>query len=226
MDLIRASLIIQIGPVSGNNAMGMAMNLNDTTVVILAGGQARRMGGEDKGLIRLGDRPLIEYIIAALKHQAGTLIINANRHHADYARYGFAVVADEEAGFRGPLAGMASALTRIDTDYMATVPCDSPFIPPDLVARLLEALLREAADISVAHDGRRMQPVFCLLKRSLGPALNDYLGAGGRKIDHWFARHKLACADFSDRPGAFANINTPLDIEQARARLGLAEDAG
>ena len=205
--------------------MRMAMNLNDTTVVILAGGRARRMGGEDKGLIRLGDRPLIEYMIAALKRQARTLMINANRHHADYARYGFAVIADEEARFHGPLAGMASAITRIDTDYMATAPCDSPFIPPDLVARLLEALLREAADISVAHDGQRMQPVFCLLKRSLGPALNDYLSGGGRKIDHWFARHKLACADFSDQPGAFANINTPADIEQARARLGLAEDA-
>lgn len=201
------------------------MNLNDTTAVILAGGRARRMGGQDKGLIRLGDRPIIEYIIAALEHQAKTLIINANRHRADYAGYGFKVIADERAGFCGPLAGMAGAMNIIDTDYLATAPCDSPFIPPDLVARLSEALLREAADISVAHDGRRTQPVFCLLKRSLGPSLNDYLGAGGRKIDHWFARHKLACADFSDRPGAFANINTPADIEQALARLGLEKDA-
>lgn len=205
--------------------MRMAMNLNDTTVVILAGGRARRMGGQDKGLIRLGGRPIIEYIIAALEHQAKTLIINANRHRAEYAGYGFKVIADERTGFCGPLAGMAGAMNIIDTDYMATAPCDSPFIPPDLVARLSEALLREAADISVAHDGRRMQPVFCLLKRSLGASLNDYLGAGGRKIDHWFARHKLACADFSDRPGAFANINTPADIEQALARLGLEKDA-
>lgn len=201
------------------------MNLNDTTAVILAGGRARRMGGQDKGLIRLGGRPIIEYIIAALEQQAKTLIINANRHRAEYAGYGFKVIADERAGFCGPLAGMAGAMNIIDTDYLATAPCDSPFIPPDLVARLSEALLREAADISVAHDGRRMQPVFCLLKRSLGPSLNDYLGAGGRKIDHWFARHKLARADFSDRPGAFANINTPADIEQAMAKLGLEKDA-
>ena len=201
------------------------MNLNDTTAVILAGGRARRMGGQDKGLIRLGGRPIIEYIIAALEHQAKTLIINANRHRADYASYGFKVIADERAGFCGPLAGMAGAINIIDTDYMATAPCDSPFIPPDLVARLSKALLREAADISVAHDGRRAQPVFCLLKRSLGPSLNDYLAGGGRKIDHWFGRHKLARADFSDRPGAFANINTPADIEQARARLGLEKDA-
>ena len=201
------------------------MNLNDTTAVILAGGRARRMGGQDKGLIRLGGKPIIQYIIAALEHQAKTLIINANRHRAEYAGYGFKVIADERAGFCGPLAGMAGAMHIIDTDYMATAPCDSPFIPPDLVARLSEALLREAADISVAHDGRRMQPVFCLLKRSLGASLNAYLGAGGRKIDHWFARHKLARADFSDRPGAFANINTPADIEQALARLGLEKDA-
>ena len=197
----------------------MGINLNNITAVILAGGRARRMGGQDKGLIRLGGKAMIEYIIAALERQAGTLIINANRHRADYAGYGFNVVADELSGFHGPLAGMASAGKIIESDYMATAPCDSPFIPADLIARLFDALQGEAADISVAHDGERMQPVFCLLKTALRQSLNDYLDGGGRKIDRWFARHKLAIADFSDRPETFANINTPGDIKAALAKL-------
>ncbi len=189
------------------------------TGVILAGGQARRMGGQDKGLIRLDDKPMIEIIIDIFRPQTATLIINANRNHDVYARYGFNIVADELSGFCGPLAGMASALRVINTDYIVTTPCDSPFIPIDLVHRLAAALAHESADISVAHNGDRMQPVFCMLKKTLRQSLHDYLASGERKIDRWFAQHKYAIADFSDKPETFYNINTRTDIENAVARL-------
>jgi molybdopterin-guanine dinucleotide biosynthesis protein A len=196
------------------------MNINsDVTGVILAGGQARRMGGKDKGLIRLNDKPMIEYIIAAFKPQTSKLLINANRNHEVYSSYGIEIIADNLSGFCGPLAGMASALQTIKTEYMVTAPCDSPFIPADLVQRLATAIENESADISVAHNGDRIQPVFCMLKKSLAQSLNGYLAKGERKIDRWFEQHNYAVADFSDVPTTFDNINTPEDIENALSRV-------
>jgi molybdenum cofactor guanylyltransferase len=192
---------------------------SDVTGVILAGGQARRMGGQDKGLIMLNDKPMIEIIINTFKPQTAKLIINANRNHDHYSQYGLEIVADELSGFCGPLAGMASALQTINTDYMVTAPCDSPFIPVDLVQRLADALENKSTEISVAHNGERIQPVFCMIKKTLLESLNDYLAAGERKIDRWFEQHNYAIADFSDKPETFENINTPEDIEIALSRL-------
>jgi len=196
----------------------MTINTN-ITGVILAGGQARRMDGQDKGLIMLNDKPMIEYIIDAFKPQASKLIINANRNHELYSKYGLDIVADELSGFCGPLAGMASALQTIEDNYMVTVPCDTPFIPIDLVQRLTNALKNESAEISVAHNGDRIQPVFCMINKSLQQSLNDYLASGERKIYRWFEQHNYAIADFSDVPETFDNINTPEDIQNALSRL-------
>lgn len=191
----------------------------DVTGVILAGGQARRMGGEDKGLIMLNDKPMIEYIIAALKPQTSKIIINANRNHDIYSQYGFEIVEDDLSGFCGPLAGMSSSLQVIKTEYLVTAPCDTPFIPGDLIQRLALALEDKQADISVAHNGERIQPVFCMLKKNLTESLENYLASGERKIDRWFEQHNYAVADFSDAPATFDNINTPDDIEHAQLKL-------
>lgn len=199
----------------------MRINKDDITGVILAGGQARRMGGEDKGLIMLSNKPMIEYIIDAFKPQTGTLIINANRNHEQYSKYGLEIITDELSGYCGPLAGMASALQTVKTDYIVTAPCDSPFVPNDLVERLSHAFEDNNVEISVAHNGERMQPVFCILKKSLQQSLSDYLDSGERKIDRWFKQHQLAIADFSDIPETFDNINTPEDIENALSKLNL-----
>ncbi len=193
----------------------MPVETDNITAVILAGGRARRMDGRDKGLIMLADKPMIEYLIETLRTQVPKVIINANQNHAAYGRYGLEIVTDELSGFCGPLAGMASALQKIDTEYMVTAACDSPFVPPDMVKRLSEALEKSGADISVAHNGEGIQPVFCLLKKSLLGSLNDYLAAGHRKIDHWFGQHHCTIADFSDVPSTFDNINTPEDLENA-----------
>jgi len=191
--------------------MNTAIPTGDITGIILAGGKARRMGGEDKGLITLQDKPMIDYIIAALEPQVGKLIINANRNPERYSTYGLPVVADILGDYFGPLVGMATGMHTTDKPYIVTVPCDSPFIPNTLVETLYRTLHDKQADISVAHDGTRMQPVFALLRCELLPSLLAYLETGGRKIDSWYSQHHTALADFSGSPDTFMNLNTPAD---------------
>jgi len=181
------------------------------TGVVLAGGMARRMGGQDKGLVPFGGRPLVEWVIEALAPQVKGLVINANRNRDVYAAYGHPVIADEIEGFQGPLAGFASAMAAVDTPWIATLPCDGPFPAPDLVERLCAALAGQEAEIAVATDGERMQPVYALMPVALAPSLHRFLERGERKIDRWYAKHRVALADFSDRPNAFANINSAED---------------
>lgn len=196
-----------------------SLDKNTVTGVILAGGEARRMGGQDKGLIQIAGKPMIEYILDAIAGQVNTVIINANRNQDRYRCYGYPVIGDEFEGFNGPLAGMASCMGKINTELMLTVPCDSPYIPEDLAKRLYRQLREKHADISAAHDGKRIQPVFALMKCNLLSSLLDYLNQGDRKIDRWFGQHHLAVTDFSDKPETFININTPEDIEQIEATL-------
>ena len=189
------------------------------TGVILAGGQARRMGGQDKGLIELAGSPMIEHILEAIVPQVGKVIINANRNQDIYSHYGYPVIADEFDDYFGPLAGMVSCMRKITTPYMVTVPCDSPFIPRDMVERLYMRMIHEDAEISVAHDGERIQPVFVLLKNTLLDSLLDFLQKGERKIDKWFELHKLAKTDFSDKQDTFININTRDELLRIESRL-------
>jgi molybdopterin-guanine dinucleotide biosynthesis protein A len=190
------------------------------TGVVLAGGRARRMGGQDKGLAPFAGRPLVEWVLAALAPQVGTLLINANRNQETYGSLGHPVIEDRIEGFQGPLAGFASAMAAVSTPWVVTVPCDGPFLAPDLVQRLCAALEREGAEIAVATDGARMQPVYALLPVVLAPSLQDFLAEGERKIDLWYARHRVALADLSDRPESFANINSEAD--SARLERGAA----
>ena len=182
------------------------------TAVILAGGKARRMGGEDKGLLLYQQQPLISYAIDVLGKQVDSLIINANRNIEQYQAFGYTVISDSLDDFCGPLAGMLSAMQTVSTDYILTAPCDSPNISSQLRQRLMETLLAEQADIAVAHDGERLQPVFCLIPSRLKDELADYLEQGGRKIDLWLARYKLAIVDFSDQAESFINFNHPEDV--------------
>lgn len=181
------------------------------TGVILAGGRARRMGGVDKGLAPFAGRPLIEWVIDGLTPQVGNLLINANRNKDQYGSYGHPVISDASADFQGPLAGFVSAMAAAETQWIATVPCDGPFLAPELVARLCTAVDREQAEIAVATDGLRMQPVYALLPVSLAASLRQFLAEGERKIDLWYSRHRVALADLSDRPDSFVNINSRQD---------------
>lgn len=192
---------------------------NDITGVILAGGRGSRMGGEDKGLVLLNGRAMVEHVVERLRPQVGSLFISANRNQDRYEALGFRVVVDSLPDYQGPLAGMASVLQVATTPYVVTVPCDSPLIGGDLVARLARALATESADIAVANDGARAHPVFLLLKRALLPSLLGFLLAGERKIDRWFERHRVASADFSDSPEAFINVNDPDEHRAVEQRL-------
>ena len=184
------------------------LDKHDVTAVILAGGKGRRMDGKDKGLIRLADRPLIEYVIDAIEPQVEKVLLNANRNQDKYALYGHPVISDELADFQGPLAGFLSALNNCATTHIVTLPCDGPLLPDDLVDRLISAYIGNNADIAVAHDGNRMQPVYSLIPVRLSASLKAFLDEGGRKIDIWYERHRIALADFSDCPETFRNVNT------------------
>ncbi|MCU7906867.1 MAG: molybdenum cofactor guanylyltransferase [Candidatus Thiodiazotropha sp. (ex Epidulcina cf. delphinae)] len=186
----------------------------DITAVILAGGRGSRMGGEDKGLIELHGEPLIQHIISAIEPRVGHVLINANRNLARYKQFGHPVVADSLADYQGPLAGFLAAIQVLSTRDMVTLPCDGPLLPEDLVERLVKARDKEDADIAVAHDGKRLQPVYALIPQDLNDSLQRYLDGGDRKIDLWYAKHRVAYADFSDLPRTFVNINTPQEWER------------
>lgn len=188
---------------------------NNVTGLILAGGQARRMGGTDKGLVTIDGRSMISYIIDALTPQVATVIINANRNLGQYRAYGYPVVSDEIANYQGPLAGMASGLKHCQTDYIATVPCDGPILPDNYVDILLQAASHDGSQLSVGYDGNRLQPVYALIHKSLLEDLNQFLNSGERKIDRWYEKHSYARADFSTTPEMFTNINTPADLQKA-----------
>jgi len=184
------------------------------TAVILAGGQGSRMGGVDKGWVQLKGEPLVQHVIRAIEPQVDRLIINANRNLERYRELGFAVVSDSLVGFQGPLAGFLAAMTQIEAGEILTLPCDGPSVPGDLVERLASARRRDRSDIAVAHDGKRLQPVYALLTVRLRQSLQDYLAAGDRKIDRWYVQHSVSYVDFSDAPETFININTPDDRER------------
>jgi molybdenum cofactor guanylyltransferase len=188
------------------------------TGLILAGGRGSRMANLDKGLQTLNGAPLITHVIRRLSPQVGQLLINANRNLETYQRFGLPVVSDELTGFEGPLAGLQTGLRHCATSYLLTVPCDGPFLPVDLVAKLADALDRENADVAVAVTGqdgkRRTQPVYCLLKTTQLPQLENYLASGQRKIDAWYTSLKVAEVHFDDE-AAFRNINTLDELRQS-----------
>ena len=198
----------------------MATTRIDTiSALILAGGRARRMNGEDKGLVEINGQPMISHVIASLSRQLSVIRINANRSIEAYRRYGHEVLSDELADYQGPLAGMARGLAGCPTPLMLVVPCDSPCLPDDLALRLHRPLVAEAGDIAVAHDGQRMQPVVALMKRELYPSLQAFLDSGERKIDLWYRKHQLVTADFSDVSDAFVNVNTPDECASLERKL-------
>lgn len=176
--------------------------------MILAGGQGRRMGGVDKGLETLRGKPLVQWVIERLRPQVDEILINANQNLATYARFGHRVVPDEIGGFAGPLAGLQRGLAEAAHELVATVPCDSPFLPGELVARLRAGLEAHRAELAVARTGGQPHPVFCLCRRVLLPHLTRFLAEGGRKIDAWYATLRVAEVAFDDEPDAFSNINT------------------
>ena len=207
-----------------------AIDPQDITGIILAGGRGSRMGGVDKGLQNFRGMPLALHTLMRLQAQVGQVMINANRNLAAYESFGAAVWPDVLSDYAGPLAGFLTGLERCETPYLLTVPCDTPLFPQDLAARLAQALSDNAADIAMAAANEvddaglasvRTQPVFCLLPATLLESLVHFTQSGGRKIDAWTALHKTVVVPFilpQDDPGAFANANTLAELHSIESR--------
>jgi len=182
------------------------------TGVILAGGLARRMNHQDKGLVLYNGTPLIRYAIAAMSPIVTELLINANRNHADYRRFGLPVIADQTRSFDGPLAGILTAILYSTAEILLVMPCDSPLIKSAHLQKILKTLLETESEIAVAFDGERLHPVFLALKTNVKDSLETYLNSGGRKLEHWIKQDHFVQADFSDTPDIFLNLNTMSEL--------------
>ena len=180
--------------------------------VILAGGKARRMQGQDKGLVTFRGKPMISYCLARLSPQVSSVSINANRNFEKYSTYGVPVFADELPDFQGPLSGMLTALKRATTDYVLFIPCDNPFLSEKLCERLLQAIREHNVQLAYANDGERDHPTFCLISCKLTPALEKYLVSGERRILAFMQQQQGIQVDFSDQKSTFQNFNTLEDV--------------
>ena len=181
--------------------------------VVLAGGQGRRMGGVDKGLQALRGKPMAQWALERLAPQVDEILINCNQNLDAYARFGYRLVPDEIGGFAGPLAGLHASLKAAAHPLVVTVPCDSPFLPSDLVSRLKQHL--NGKDLAVAKTGDQPHPVFSLVRRDVLANLEAFLRSGGRKIDAWYASLATVEVSFDDEADAFRNINTLDELGKA-----------
>jgi molybdopterin-guanine dinucleotide biosynthesis protein A len=188
--------------------------------LILCGGKAERMGGVDKGLIKLQDKPLVTWVAENLAQQVSRINVNANRCIDQYEGFGFKVLPDVIEGFAGPLAGFHAGLKSCELPYLLVVPCDSPLLPINLAHQLLKTLSANNLDITYAATPStnpkypiQTHPVFCLMKKDVLPSLEEFLASGDRKIDRWFKKLKNSEVIFSDE-NAFSNINTPEELEK------------
>jgi molybdenum cofactor guanylyltransferase len=189
--------------------------------LVLAGGQARRMGGIAKGLAPLHGRPLLAHVIARLAPQVAGLAINANR--PEYGAFGLPLVADVVTGFAGPLAGLHAGLLACTTPWLVTAPCDAPLLPHDLVARLAGSASRHRR-LLVATSPRGPEPGFMLAHVELAPALGEWLENGGRKARDWLAAAGACEVAFADG-AAFANINTLDELARLQSTVAAQSPA-
>ena len=186
--------------------------------LILAGGQGQRLGGKDKGLVLLKNRPLITHVIERFAPQVGQLAISANRNLSKYERFNLPVLTDASDTFEGPLAGILAGLRWCSDEYLAIAACDSPLLPSDLVSNLFTAMTCDESDIAVASADGKRQPVFAILKSYLAESLAAFLATGDRKIGRWYDSQPISYVEFDDAR-AFTNINTARDLHRLEERL-------
>ncbi|MBB5443338.1 MULTISPECIES: molybdenum cofactor guanylyltransferase MobA [unclassified Paraburkholderia] len=206
----------------------MSIPREQITGLVLAGGRGTRMGGIDKGLQPLHGEPLAAHVLRRLAPQTGPLMISANRHPDTYealgAPYRATLVADTLTDFPGPLAGMLAGLRAAGTAYLLSAPCDSPWLPADLAARLADALDANHADIAtvttVDTGGETsLHPVFALMRTAVADDLAAFLASGERKVRAWYARHKTVEVVFADER-AFYNANSLQELADLERNRG------
>ena len=190
----------------------MLLAASEISAVILAGGKGSRMGGLNKGLVSLHGRPMIQHVIDRLAPQVATIIISANQDVDQYRAFGYEVIEDLLPQAQGPLAGIYSALTLINTEWLMCAPCDVPNLPLDIVSRLSHNQPHRLA--RVAHDGQRQQSACCLLHVSLRDKLKTFIESGQHAVHRFLAEQNVLEVEFSDQARAFDNINTLLELQQ------------
>ena len=184
------------------------------SAVILAGGRARRMGGQDKGLQILGKQSLIQHVINRLQPQVHDILINANRNQTEYAKFGFPIFSDELPDFQGPLSGMLTALEKTKSDFILFVPCDTPFFPTNLLDKLKSAVKNDRTLIAYACDEEREHPVFCLMSIQLKEKLRHYLASDERRLLQFMKENGGISVTFTKEEGNFENFNTMDDLKK------------
>jgi molybdenum cofactor guanylyltransferase len=194
-------------------------NSEPISAILLAGGAGLRMGGEDKGLLKLKDKTLAQWVLARIAPQVDEILISANRNLDTYRSFGYPVMPDKTEGFAGPLAGIARGLLDAKHELILSAPCDTPFLPDDLVARLLAALNADDYDLVVPVVAGAGQHAICLMRRQVGANLAAYLAQGGRKVQEWQAGLRCAQADFTDVAPFFVNLNRPEQLAALEGRL-------
>lgn len=196
----------------------LVVDPNKVTGVVLAGGLARRMQNQDKGLVLYKGLPLAGYAVQALSPLVSQVLVNANRNIAAYQQFACPVIADQTDHFDGPLAGILTAMRVANTEILLVTPCDSPLVETSHLRRLLATCIFDAVDVAVAYDGQCLHPVFLALKCSLADSLQIYLDQGERKIQLWLHSQHLQKVDFSDVPEIFTNINTLNELTALESR--------
>ena len=194
-------------------------NSEPISAILLAGGAGLRMGGEDKGLLKLKDKTLAQWVLARIAPQVDEILISANRNLDTYCGFGYPVMPDKTEGFAGPLAGIARGLLDAKHELILSTPCDTPFLPDDLVARLLAALNADNYDLVVPVVAGVGQHAICLMRRQVGANLAAYLAQGGRKVQEWQAGLRCAQADFTDVAPFFVNLNRPEQLAALEGRF-------
>ncbi|AKH69520.1 molybdenum cofactor guanylyltransferase [Spongiibacter sp. IMCC21906] len=181
------------------------------SLLILAGGEGRRMSGQDKGLMPWHGKALVEHLIATLPKSYQQCLISCNRHLEDYRRYG-ETVTDGNLQYQGPLAGILAGMDQANTDLLLVLPCDCPQPPPQLFSRLLKSMEKTDKTICYAWDGQREQYLFALIKKSMRRSLQNYLDQGQRSVRHWYKQEAAIHVDFSDCHDSFKNFNTQKEL--------------
>jgi len=189
-----------------------APNKANLTGLILAGGQGQRFNRQDKGLISFKNTTLIEYVIERLRPNVNQLLISANRNLDFYQSLNADCITDAIENFSGPLAGIHAALKNLQTDWLISVACDTPYFPADYVERMLTTLNESNSLLAIAQSNSQLQNVFMLAHKNLFNSLDTFLNKGERKAQIWVEQHQPVIVDFSDIDNAFYNINTPEDL--------------
>ena len=191
----------------------------ELSLLILSGGRATRMSGQDKGLVLFNKRPMVEHLIDRYSPQVYTTLISCNRNFEQYQRFGYPLVNDDESGFAGPLAGIEAGLAACKTPYLLVIPCDMPLLPDNLIERLWQPVAdqtnkNEKGIISVAHDGERLQVLVMILPHSCRSSIQQYLNEGGRSVHGWLRTQSMSEVIFENTGSNFTNINTQMELTE------------